>query len=762
MDLKGELSKKVLLFDGAMGTMLQKTGAKYSCPEELNLTNYNLVAEIHKKYADAGSDILTTNTFGANRIKLAEYNLEKKVYEINWRAVDIAKQTGKYAAASVGPTGKLMKPLGGLTFDEAYDAFHEQIKAQVMAGADIILIETMQDVHEAKAAAIAAREFKLPVIVSFTYEKNLRTLTGTTPEGVAVIFENLADAIGINCGVSLENTLEIVRQYSSATSIPILAQPNIPVNGCVSHEDYAKNAPHYLESGANIVGGCCGTTPETIAKISELLKGRGATLKQQMPLGPTRIASRSKVLKFDSNTKLVGERINTTGRKWLRKALDSNSYGMTIGEAQKQADAGADALDINLNGPNEAKHMSTLVTELSSRLDMPLFIDSTDPETIEAGLKAYPGKVVINSVNGDTIDKIIPLAKKYGAAVIALAMDANGIADKARERVTSIEKVTYKSKIPQSEILADCLALALGAEQEKTFETIKAIALANEKGYKTVLGISNVSFKMPNRELLNSSFLSMAVAAGVNAVIADPLNESIMGALRASLALTGQDKNCAGYLKKYAADTKQEAATLEDRIKLSVLKGDKENILGHVEDALKRYNPLEVINSLLIPAITDVGERFDKGTLYLPQLMLSAETMQLGLARAKQDIKKSEQESKGKIVLATVEGDLHDIGKTIVKLVMETNGYEVIDLGKNVKAEKIIDELKRSNAEYLGLSSLLTTTAERMREVVDMLKKENLNPKVLIGGAAVSEDYAEKIGAHAYCRTPFDALKVIK
>jgi len=762
MDLLRLTRDGILLFDGAMGTMLQKTGG-YSCPEELLLTNPAVVRKVHEAYAKAGAEVLTTNTFGANRIKLAEYGLQDKAGYINAKAVEAAKQLGKYVAASVGPTGKMIMPLGELHFDEAVETFYQQIKAQAEAGADIILIETMQDVHEAKAAAIAAREFKLPLIVSFTYEKNMRTLTGTSPEGVAIIFENLADAIGFNCGMHLGLAREIARQYANATNKPILAQPNKPVHENIADEEYVNAVLGCVDEGASIAGGCCGTTPETIKMLAEAVAGRKANRTEKA--FPTRIASRSRTLGFDGTAKIIGERINTTGRKWLKTALEEKNYSRIAEEAQKQTNAGADALDLNVYHGDEAENMHSTVEELTRRIDALLFIDSADTKAIEAGLKAYPGKAVINSVNPETADRILPLAKKYGAAVVALAMDEKGIPDKAEGRIEAADRIAEQAErhgVRKEDLLVDCLALAVGAEQKKVFETIRAIGLAKQRGYTTLLGVSNVSFKMPNRELLNSSFLSMALAAGLDAAIADPTNESIIGAMSAAMALTGKDENCLRYLSKYSEQKKQEAVTLEDRIREAIMSGEKEKITGHVEEALASHKPMSIIDNMLIPAITEVGARFDKGTLYLPQLMLSAETMQKGLERAKLEIKQSEQTSKGKIILATVEGDLHDIGKSIVKLVLETSGYQVIDLGKNVKASKIVETLKESKAEYLGLSALLTTTAEKMKEVIELTKNEGLNPKILIGGAAVSQEFADKIGAYAFCKTPFDAIEKLK
>ncbi len=756
------LKEKILVFDGAMGTMLQKA-ATYSCPEELLLTNPGIVLKVHEEYAKAGADVLTTNTFGANRIKLAEYGLEAKSDYINSKAVELAKSVGKYVAASVGPTGKMIRPLGELHFDEATEAFYQQIKSQAGAGADIILIETMQDVHEAKAAAIAAREFNLPVIVSFTYEKNLRTLTGTSPEGAAIIFESLADAIGVNCSANPEIVREVVRQYSDSANMPILAQANKPVHDNIPDEVYAATALSYIDEGASIIGGCCGTTPDTIRLLAEGAAGKKCRRTERS--FPTRLASRSRTLNFQGTAKIIGERINTTGKKWLKTALEEKNYSRIAEEAQKQTSAGADALDINVCHGDEAENMHNAVEEITRRLDIPMLIDSADAKAIEAGLKAYPGKAVVNSVNADTAGKILPLVKKYGAAVVVLSMDERGIPEKAEDRIEAAEKTAKLAEqhgIRKEDLLIDCLALAVGAEQKKVFETIRAISLAKQKGYTTVLGVSNVSFKMPNRELLNSSFLSMALASGLDAAIADPTNEAIIGAANAAMTLMGKDENCLRYLSKYGGQKQQEAATLEERISAAIISGEKEKIAGYVEEALASYKPMTIIDNLLIPSITTVGERFDKGTLYLPQLMLSAEAMQKGLERAKREIKKEDQTSKGKIVLATVEGDLHDIGKSIVKLVLETNGYEVLDLGKNVKAEKIISTLKESKAEYLGLSALLTTTAEKMTEVIALAKNEGLSPKIIIGGAAVNQEFADKIGAYAFCKTPFDAIEKLK
>jgi len=765
---------KFILFDGAMGTMLQSSGLKAGdLPELLNITAPETILNIHKKYVEAGADIITANTFGANRHKMKD---SENVKQAITSGIDIAKQSGaKYVALDIGPTGAMLKPIGTMDFDTAYDIFKEQ----VIAGkdADIILIETMSDLLEMKAAVLAAKEnSSLPVFATMTYTQNGRTFLGTDPVSATITLCGLGvDAVGVNCSLGPNELKTVVSDILKYTNKPVIVQANagLPeiVNGettfPVSPEEYADTITEMADMGVTIFGGCCGTNPEYISQIRKRLNSKTPCFSKAPEF--TAFTSNSKTVILDKNIAIIGERINPTGKKKIKEALREHNHDYIISEAIQQEEHGADILDVNAGLPeiDEAATLKELVCELQGVTSLPLQIDSADPESIEGAVRIYSGKPIINSVNGkkDSMEKLFPIVKKYGAAVVALTLDEDGIPETAEGRFEIAEKIVKTAEsygIPKTDILIDCLVLSASTNQENVLETTKAITLVKSRlGVKTVLGVSNVSFGLPSRDIINSTFLAVAFGAGLDMPIMNPMSAEYMKVISAFKVLNGEDKSSEKYIEMYSSTDAPSVQAIENiTIKDAVIKGRKDAIAPLVTEFLKSHDAMDIINNHFIPALDVVGDRFEKGTIFLPQLMTSAETVKIGF-----DILKNipgEEALKGKsVLLATVKGDIHDIGKNIVKMLLENYGYNVVDLGKDVEPELICETSKKLNIKLVGLSALMTTTLKYMQETINLLKEKKIDCKIMVGGAVLNKTYADMVGADFYAKDAAEAAKIV-
>ena len=784
----------IQIFDGAMGTMLQNAGMKTGdCPEYLNITNPKMVQDVHRAYFEAGSDIIETNTFGASRIKLAEYNLSDKVAEINTAAVQnvkIATDGKAKVAGSMGPTGGFIKPLGELDFDEVYQNYYEQAKALATAGADYILIETCIEIQEMRAALLAAKDAcDLPVICQLSFSEDGRTVTGTDPQSAAIILSAMgADVIGANCSLGPEQLVPIVKELAENCSCPISIQPNAGMPHLVdgktvfpmTPEDFGKWAPELVKAGATFIGGCCGTTPAHIKAIKEALKGVDEPVRKE-PSNDLALASRSKTVFIgkDLPTRLIGERINPTGRKKLAAEIKNGSFISVKREAIEQEQAGAQILDVNMGvaGIDQAEAMKKAVMEISQLVNIPLAIDTSDAKALEAGLKAYPGRALINSVSAepDRLKYFIPLAKRYGAAILCLPLSEEGIPKTGKERLAVVQKIIDEAKkygLKDNDFLLDALVMTIAADKDACNEVLNTLRLYRKYiGAPSTMGLSNISFGLPNRPLINSTFFAMCLAAGLDAPIMNPYDDSMQNALSAASALLGKDPSGRDYSISHSgqnipvAKAKTVASTgdiIED-IKNAIISGEKEAIADMVEKALNDgYKPNEITDKALSAAMNVVGKDFGAKKIFLPQVMLSAEAMREAFIKIKERIPADSMSDKGKIVIATVKGDIHDLGKNIVAALLENNGYRVIDLGKDVDKEDIIKAAKENNADMIGLCSLMTTTITQIDEVIEELKNSDFKTKVMIGGAVVTSEYADKVGADAYASDGVEAVELAK
>ena len=769
---------KFLIFDGAMGTMLQKYGLKAGeLPELLNLTDPETVLKIHREYVAAGSDVITANTFGANRKKLGSAVSPETVISAG---IKLAKKSGaKYVALDIGPIGALLKPLGTLSFEEAYDIFKQEVIAGVKAGADIILIETMSDLSEIKAAILAAKEnSSLPVFATMTFAEDGRTFLGTSPEIAAVNMSGLgADAVGVNCSLGPKDLVPIVRKIAEYTDLPIMVQANAGLpkieNGKTVYEitpsEYAESVELMIQAGVSVIGGCCGTDPDYIREIRKLTASR-SPIKREVKKR-TVFTSAQNLVELDGTVAVVGERINPTGKKKLKAALREKNYSYILSEAISQQEHGADILDVNAGLPeiDEVETLKALIGEIQAVTPLPLQIGSSSPEAIEQAARIYCGKPLINSVNGkeENMKAIFPIVSKYGAAVIGLTLDENGIPETAQGRLEIARKIVDTAAeygISREDIIIDCLVLTASTSQEIVCETLKAVSLVKEHlGVKTVLGVSNVSFGLPNRELINSTFLAAAFGAGLDMPILNPLSEKYMQVADTFKVLNAQDKKAEAFINKYAntAPAAQESFQTSDLdIGKIIISGRKSAAKEATEALLKTKTPMEIIDGEFIPALDIVGDKFEKGEIFLPQLMSSAEAVKVGFEVLKSLNDSSVADEKGTILLATVKGDIHDIGKNIVKMLLENYGYNIIDLGKDVDPRLVADTVKEKNIGLVGLSALMTTTVENMAETIKILRAECPNCKIMVGGAVLNEEYAELVGADYYCKDANESARI--
>ncbi len=808
--LQGVLDgKNFLVIDGAMGTQLQERGlAAGELPELLCLTNPDEIAEVHAAYVAAGADVVTTNTFGANREKLGGAATVEQIFTA---AVACARRSGaRYVAADIGPTGQLLEPMGTLPFDEAYALFAEQARAATAAGADLFIIETMADLAEAKAALLAVQENSdLPAFVTMTFAEDGRTFLGTTPEVAAVTLSSLgADALGINCSLGPNDLVPLVARMLPWAKCPVMVQANagLPrVEGDrtvfdVHPSEYCEAVARMLDAGVNIVGGCCGTSPEYTAGERALLAGREPAPREVRDwfcvAGPQQVTS----LRM-GQVGVIGERINPTGKKKMKEALRSGNHDYIMGEAISQTEAGAQILDVNAGLPeiDERATMVELVAELQGVTTLPLQIDSADPAVIEAAVRAYPGKALINSTNGkqEILDAVLPIAKHYGCAIVGLTLDEAGIPPTAAGRIAVARKIVAATDaigIPRQDVVIDCLCMAASTDQSAPRAILDAIAGVKRElpGVRTVLGLSNISFGLPFRPLVNATFLSAAFGAGLDMAIMNPLVQRMMDVVDSWRVLSGEDESAQHYVAHYAERTDKlpapgaapaspavsvekgpavsgqhpdaGAKTPEEEARALVLAGRKGPMPEVVGRVLEGHDVLYAINEVLIPALDEVGARFEKGTFFLPQLMASAEAAKAGFEAIKEANVAAEGDaavpSKGKIVICTVHGDIHDIGKNIVRMLLENYGYDVVDLGRDVPPQTVVDAVVADHVRLVGLSALMTTTVPAMAETIELLRKDAPWAKVIVGGAVLNPEYAQMVGADFYAKDATETARI--
>lgn len=777
-----------VFWDGAMGTMLQAKGMETGgIPEMLNFEKPDWIEEIHSAYVNAGSQIVCANTFGCNRYKMAKTG--KSVAEIISAAVGIAKKAcGDKAlvALDMGPIGQLLEPTGSLTFEEAYDIFKEQVIAAVNAGVDLIACETMTDLYELKAAVLAAKENSdLPIITTMTFEQTNRTFTGCSVSAMALTMEGLGvDAIGVNCSLGPKELEPVVAEFSKWTTLPIAVKPNAGLPDPITNKydltpaDFADSMANLVQYGVKIAGGCCGTNPDFIRAVVSRLKAMKHV--PQKPAIEAAVCSPAKTVIID-RPRIIGERINPTGKKLFKEALKRGDVDYILGQAIEQINAGADILDVNVGLPDidEKEMMVKVVKALQGITDLPLQLDSTRPDVLEAALRVYNGKPIVNSVNGEkaSMEAILPLVKKYGAAVVGLALDEGGIPKTAEGRFEIAEKILANAVeigIPKRDVFIDCLTLTASAEQAAVMETVNALhRVKTELGLKTVLGVSNISFGLPNRELVNCNFLQMALTSGLDLPIINPNAALMTGAVRAYKLLANIDKNSAEFIEAYANSTFTAAVSGEGQSAAKADSGDLPSAVANglksesariTEELLKTTDSMEIVDNMLIPALDRIGAEFERGKIFLPQLIMAAEASRAAFEAIRRHMLASggNAVSKGKVVLATVKGDIHDIGKNIVKTLLENYGFDVIDLGRDVPPETVLEAAVKHNVKLVGLSALMTTTLGSMEETVKLLHERGVPCKIVVGGAVLTPEYAKKIGADFYAKDAKETVDIAR
>lgn len=824
MNIRDEFGKRMLFFDGGMGSLLQEKGLKQGeLPETWNLKKPEELIRIHREYLEAGADIVLANTFGANRFKYD--NLDEIIAAGIANAKTAVRESGKkaYVALDMGPTGKLLKPMGTLDFEEAVSVYAEVVRAGEKAGADLILIETMSDTYELKAAVLAAKEnSSLPVMATVVFDEGHKLLTGASPENVVALLEGLrVDALGINCGLGPKQMKPIFERLARFASVPLIIMPNAGLprveNGRTVYDvdpaEFAEDMAEIIAMGAWFAGGCCGTTPAHIRALTE--KCRDFVPKALTKKDDTIVTSYSKAVFLGGKPAIIGERINPTGKSKFKQALRDNNMEYILEEGVKQADAGADILDVNVGLPeiDEVAMMKQTVYELQGILPLPLQIDTTNAEAMEAAMRIYNGKPMINSVNGkeEVMKEIFPLVRKYGGVVVGLTLDEAGIPTTAEGRLAIAEKIYCTAEsygIERKNIVIDALTMTMSTDDTSAGTTLEVVKKIKEKGGRTVLGVSNISFGLPHREILNAAFFSMAMSAGLSAGIINPNVASMRQAYDTYCVLGGFDSQCMNYIEKYAA--LQTVTTLAPAgagggngtiagtansmagntaaaggngaagsstgagaaggngtagsmpaLQNAIVKGLKEQAYRGTKEALASgRDTMDVINGELIPALDVVGQAFEKGTMFLPQLLMSAEAAKAGFTAIKEYVESTgtRQEKKGTVVIATVKGDIHDIGKNIVKVLLENYGFDVIDLGKDVPPEAVVEAVQQSGARLVGLSALMTTTVASMEETIKQLREKVPGCKVMVGGAVLTPEYADMIGADYYAK---DAMQSV-
>lgn len=756
----------ITYFDGGMGTMLNLKAGEL--PELLNINDPERVYAIHKAYADAGCNIISANTFGANRFKY------DNVDEIVKSAVKNAKRTGKKVALDIGPTGKLLKPMGDLDFEECVDIFADVVKAG-RDEADLVLLETFGDLYEIKAAMLAVKEnCDLPLVVSMIFDEKARLLTGADVRTACAVVEGLgADAIGFNCGLGPKQMIPLVEELEKHASIPILVMPNagLPesVNGetifNVDPDEFASYMTQIAKMGVSYLGGCCGTTPAHLKAMIEATKD----IEDKVPefKNETIVASYSKSVDLSEGA-VIGERINPTGKKLMKEALRNKDMDYVLRQGITQSEAGAHILDVNMGLPeiDEKEMLCSGVYELQSVLPVPLQLDSGDAEAMEAALRLYNGKAMINSVNGKekSMKEVFPLAKKYGGVVVCLCLDEDGIPSTAQGRIAIAKKIIKRAAeygIDKKNLAVDALVMTISTDTNNAIETLNAVDyIRNTLGVNTVLGVSNISFGLPNREAVNTAFYTLAMSRGLSAGIINPNSRPMMNAFFSYKALAGKDESCQEYIKS-AVDTEIVQKTENLDLKTAIIKGMKEESARCAKELLENTESLVIINDYIIPALDVVGDRFEKNTIFLPQLLMSADSAKAAFDEIKAHFVMSgaEQVKGEKIIIATVEGDIHDIGKNIVKVLLQNYGFDVMDLGKDVKCEKVLEEAQKNNVKLVGLSALMTTTVPNMEKTIKLLH-DNTDAKVFVGGAVLTRDYAKMINADFYAKDAMESVRI--
>lgn len=781
MDIREELGRRIIFFDGGLGSLLQERGLKPGeLPETWNLTRPEVLYDIHRAYLDAGADIILANTFGANGFKYD--NLEEIVTAAVVNAKKAVADSGRkaYVALDMGPTGKLLKPMGMLDFEECVSIYADVVRYGAKAGADLILIETMSDTYELKAAVLAAKEnSNLPVVATVVFDEHHKMLTGATPEVVVAMLEGLrVDAIGMNCGLGPKQMKPIFETMARYASIPLVITPNAGLprseNGKtvydVGPEEFAEDMEEIINMGAWMAGGCCGTTPAHIKALTE--RCSSITPKPLTDKDYTIVTSYSTAVELGGRPVIIGERINPTGKSKFKQALSDNNMEYILEEGVKQADSGAHILDVNVGLPeiDEPAMMRRTVYELQSVLPLPLQIDTTDPVAMEQAMRIYNGKPMINSVNGkeEIMHQIFPLVQKYGGTVVGLALDEAGIPDTAEGRLAVAKKIydtAAQYGIKPKDIVIDALTMTMSTDNNSANITLDTVREIKAHGGRTVLGVSNISFGLPQREVINSGFFLMAMQAGLSAGIINPNARAMIQAYDTYCVLGGFDSQCMSYIEKYAVaeptpvaqtvtSVKQAGKAVTGNLSLTdcIVKGLKEQAYKATKEELGTKDTMEIINGELVPALDIVGKGFEKGTVFLPQLLMSAEAAKAGFEAIKEYVSSqgTNQEKKATIVIATVKGDIHDIGKNIVKVLLENYGYDVIDLGKDVPPETVVDKVIETHAPLVGLSALMTTTVVSMEETIKKLHESAPWCKIMVGGAVLTQEYADMIGADFY------------
>ena len=791
MNFRDFLKENIVYLDGGMGTLLQGFGlAPGELPERWNISHPDIITKIHKGYFDAGSNVVSANTFGANCLKFSENELEEiikaAVENVKRARAESLSPKEKFVALDIGPTGKLLKPFGDLDFEDAVEIFAKTVRLGVKYGVDLILIETMNDSYETKAALLAAKEnSSLPVLVSNAYGEDKKLMTGATPSAMVALLEGMgADAIGANCSLGPAQLREVVYELLDKASVPVLVKPNAGLPKVVDGKtvfdvdavDFANEVSDFIRRGVRVAGGCCGTTPEY---IGELVKSSGdISPKSISDKEITVVSSYTHTVEFGASPILIGERINPTGKKRLKQALVEKDMEYILTEGVNQQEKGVHILDVNVGLPeiNEREMLENAVCELQAVINLPLQIDTADFEAMESALRRYNGKALINSVNGkkESMEKVFPLVKKYGGVVIALTLDENGIPNTAEGRFRIAEKILETARkfgIGKKNIVFDTLAMTISADNYAARETLGALKMIKKQlGCHTSLGVSNVSFGLPNRDAVNSTFFALALSNGLSAAIMNPHSADMMKTYYSYRALCGLDDNCADYIGAAETFTQIPVVAATEGTKASasgevvtlaqaIEKGFKEKAGEITAELLKNILPLEIVQNEIIPALNKVGEGFESKRVYLPGLLMSAEAAKSAFEKIKDSMKGANEKSKGTVIIATVKGDIHDIGKNIVKLLLENYGFDVIDMGKDVPPEKIVEIVVEKECALVGLSALMTTTVPAMEETIRQLK--NFAPwcKTVVGGAVLTKDYAEKIGADKYAK---DAMETVR
>ena len=789
MNFKQFLKDNIVYLDGGMGTLLQVNGLKPGeLPELWNITHPDVITKIHTDYFNAGSNVVCTNTFGANSLKFDDAQLENIIMSAVYNAKTAAEQSSsaqeKFVALDIGPTGKLLKPLGDLDFEDAVAIFAKTVKLGVKYGVDLVIIETMNDSYETKAALLAVKEnCELPVIVSNAYGADGKLMTGATPAAMVALVEGMgADAIGANCSLGPKQLRSVAEKLVENASIPVILKPNagLPksVDGKtvfdITIDEFAEELSDIIGLGVRVVGGCCGTTPEYIKALNDK-----TIASKPQPLSDkniTVVSSYSHAVKFDKSPILIGERINPTGKKRFKQALIENDIDYNLTDGVNQQEKGVHILDVNVGLPdiNEVEMLKTAVCELQAIIDLPLQIDTADVTAMETALRRYNGKAMINSVNGkqESMRAIFPLVKKYGGVVVALTLDEDGIPTNAEKRVDIAKNILATAKeygIDKKDIIFDTLAMTISADSSAARATIDALhTIKNELGCHTSLGVSNVSFGLPNRDAVNSTFFAMALSSGLSAAIMNPYSAEMMKTYYTFNALNNLDSNCAEYIAhadKFTATVQSVTGTKSElssssELQHAIIKGFKDKAADITKQMLSTIKPLDIVNGDIIPALNTVGVGFENKTVYLPQLLMSAEAAKSAFEVIKSNVATDNENSdKATVIIATVHGDIHDIGKNIVKLLLQNYGFNVVDLGKDVIADVVVQKAIELKANVVCLSALMTTTVPAMQETINLLKAKAPHCKTIVGGAVLTQEYADKIGADKYARDAMEAVR---